>query len=656
MSPGAQAKPGQPGGTQRQPDDRRMAASLTRVSFVLFALFLLLYAVASLYPDSFLWGVHQLAFIEAGVRLALLLIAVALALPWISSLYVPRLESLLRPDTVRTVVLVPVLLAAGAAAALACFQFRISTDMYGDSRTLLTLLANRQFTPADLFKLDLTSNELQEPLTRLIHQSIAQIFGLDQRFVFQIVSSVAGGLFLILVSYTALTAKGPSNWKLLFLVAFLTCGANQLFFGHVEDYTLVYLGIVLFLILAWKFFDGRKSLPLCVIVFLIGTRLHTGMVLLLPALLYLVFYSKSQKDPRFRKWIQPRTVLAAVGLTLVAGTLAYFFWFKANRMIVGDRVERGEKIFLPMSNVYLPPHNYTLLTPSHFSDIVQEFLLTVSPGAVVVLLLGIVFFRQIKWNTPRMIFFGLAAFYFMLFNSTVNPLLTPERDWDLLSLAAAPVCFFAIALTKDLFDRLKDSSFSRSVVGISLALGLLSCSMFYVNSDPMKAGERLRSLGVWAFGSYYLGSAYLLNVGAKYEPDRASEIRDRMDVLKKLEPLKSTPDMELGFLSHKLADVLYLDGRFTEAAEYYTKSLGEDPYNASAIKALAGVSLHTGNLDGAVDFMTYYNENINPGKVIDLDGLMIAEKINYLRYLLYTRADSALIVGTLEEINLGPRE
>src|ERR1051326_2863850 len=171
-----------------------MAASLTRFSFVLFALFLLLYAAASLYPDSFLWGDHQLAFIEAGVRLAPLLVSVALALPWINSLYVPNLESLLRPDTVRTVVLVPVLLAAGAAAALACFQVRISTDMYGDSRTLLTLLANRQFTPADLFKLDLTSNELQEPLTRLIHQWIAQIFGLDQRFVFQIVSSVAEDL------------------------------------------------------------------------------------------------------------------------------------------------------------------------------------------------------------------------------------------------------------------------------------------------------------------------------------------------------------------------------------------------------------------------------------------------------------------------------
>jgi hypothetical protein len=467
---------------------------------------------------------------------------------------------------------------------------------------------------------------------------------------------VCGGLFVILLGYTALKIKGPAIWKLLFLVLGLTCGANQLFFGHVEDYTITYLCIVFFLILAWRIFDGYHSLTLSVIVFLIGTRLHTGMVLFLPALLYMVLYRKSLKDPRFKQWIRPRAIIAALGLTVVIGTLAYFFYFKADRMVVGDRVERGEKIFLPIENVFLPPHNYTIFTPSHFSDIAQEFLLTVSPGAVLLLVLGIVFVRRIRWSAPRTIFFGLAAFYFMLFNSTVNPLLTPERDWDLLSLAAAPVCFFAIALTRDWFDRIKEPSFPRRVVGISVALGLISCSMFYVNSDPMKAGQRLRSLGIWAFESYYLGSAYLLNVGARYEPDRDSEIDARMAALKKLEPLKSNPDMELGFLSHKLADVLYLEGRYTESANYYLKSLAEDPHNASAIKALAGISLRTGKLDGAVDLMTYYNDNVNPGKVIDLDGLMIAEKINYLRYLLFTRADSSLLVSTLEDINLGPRE
>lgn len=630
--------------------------SLVVFSFGAFVLFLLLYLAGSIYPESFLWGVHQLAFLGIGVRIALVLLAVALALPPVSSLYVPQLEAVLAPAGIRKAVLLPILLAAGVLATVVFFRFRISTDMYGDSRTLLTLLAHREFTLADLFRIELTDDTLREPLTRLIHQTIARLSGLDQKLVFQIVSSVCGGLFVMLFPYAVLTFRGSPAWKLLLLVAGFTCGANQLFFGHVEDYTLIYLFIMLFLILAWKSFDGHNTLPLLATVFLIGTRLHSGMVLFLPALTYLFVHSKSHTKPRLKNLIRPRTILFAIGLTLVAGTAAYFFYFKADHMLVGDRKERGDKVFLPLVNAFLPPHNYTLQSPSHLSDIVQEMLLTVSPGAVILLCLGLAFFKQVRWNNPRTIFFGISAFYFALFDATVNPLLTPERDWDLLSLAAAPVIFFAISLSRDWFDHPREPSFPRVAVGISIALGLLSCTIFYVNSDPGPAGQRLRSLGVWAFNSYYLGSAYLLNVGSRYLPDRSAEIDERIRILKKLDASKSNPDLELGFLTHKLADALYLDGRYTEAGRYYSKSLREDPYNASAIKALTGVSLQTGDVDAAAGYIGYYNDNINGRDVVDLDGLMIAEKLNYLRYLLFARADSALIVGTLQDMNLDPRE
>jgi tetratricopeptide (TPR) repeat protein len=629
---------------------------LSRGSMVAFILFLLVYVAGSIYSETFLWGVHQLAFFGIEARLALLLLSLGLALPQFSTLYVGKLESLIPRERVRAGFLLPLLLVCGGIGTLFFFQYRISTDMYGDSRTLLTLLLNRQFTIGDLFGFNLTDDAVREPLTRLIHQSIARIFALDQKLVFQIVSSLCGGIFLVFFPYAVLTLRGSAAWKLFFLVAGLSAGANQLFFGHVEDYTLVYLLLLVCMILAWKVFDGQRSLPLLVVLFLVGTRLHMGVVLLIPALLYLFFYSRSEKHPGLKKWIQPRAVLIAVGISLAAGTLAYFFLFKADRMLVGSRAERGEKVFLPLFDTLPAQHGYTLLSLKHFSDIFQELLLTVSPGAVILLALGIVFYRRVRWSEPRTIFFGLAAFYFMLFNLTVNPLLTPERDWDLLSLAAVPVIFFAVALSRDWFDRLKETSFPRIAVGVSLALGLLSCSIFYVNSNPLKAGQRLRSLGIWTFNSYYLGSAYLLNVGSRYTPDRPSEIIERMRILRELEPSKSSPDPELGFLDHKLADALYLEGRYDEAGEYYSKSLHEDPYNASAIKGLTGVSLHTGRADAAVDFIGYYNDNINGRDIVDLDALLIAEKLNYLRYLLFTRADSAQIVGAVQEINLEPRE
>lgn len=630
--------------------------SITRAVMGLYVFFLLMYTAGSFLPESPLWGVHQLAFLGTGVRVALLILSVLLVFPLLSSLYVPRLGDLVQRGEQKKRMALPVLISAGIITGFVCYAFRISTDMYGDSRTLLTLLAGREFTFADLFKFDISNNDLREPLTRLIHQWIARVFGLDQKLTFQIVSSICGGLFVVIYSYAILTLKGSPQWKVFLLVTGLTCGANQLYFGHVEDYTLVYLAIIVFLLLAWKFFDGFKALPIMVVLLIIGFLLHTGMVLFIPSLIYLFVYRASQRRARLRRWIGPRGILGALVLTLVAGTLAYFFYFKADRLLVGDQKERGDKVFLPVVNSFLPPHNYTLLSIGHISDVIQEVLLTVSPGAVVILCAGLVFFRQVRWSSPRVVFFGIAAFFFVLFDATVNPLLTPERDWDMLSLAAAPVLFFAFAVSADWFERPQAGSFPRTVAAVSVALAVLSCSIFYVNSQPLRAGERLRALGTWAFNSYYLGSAYLLNVGAKYTPDRPAEIAERKREISMLEPHKSNPDLELGFLDHKLGDVLYLDGQYQEAGRYYGKSWHEDPYNASAVKALAGVALHNGNVDGAVEFMSIYNNNINPGDVVDLEALLIAEEINHLRYLLYTKADTAAIMQTLENLHLEPRE
>ncbi len=641
---------------QLSPPPDAFGESLARAIMMLYGLFLILYIWGSLVPESSLWGVHQLAFLGTGSRFALVILSGALVVPVISSLCVPRLEHLVDLGAQKRRAALPLLVAAGAAAGLLCYSFRISTDMYGDSRTLLTLLAGRTFTVGDLFRFDIADNDLREPLTRLIHQSIAHASGLDQKLVFQIVSSMCGGLFVVGFSRWALSVKGTSAWKSFLLVAGLTCGANQLFFGHVEDYTLVYLAIVGFLLLAWKFFEGFNSIPLMALLLVIGFLLHTAMALFLPALLYLLVYSASQRRPRMKPWIGQRAVLAALVLTVAAGTWAYFFYFKADRLLVGDQKERGGKVFLPLFNSMLPPHMYTLLSINHVSDIVQELLLTVSPGTVVLLCAGLVFYRQVRWSSPRTMFFGIAAFFFMLFNATVNPLLTPERDWDMLSLAAPAVLFFAFAVSADWFDRLSQTSFPRTAIAVSVALALLSCSMLYVNSQPLRAGERLRALGEWAFKSYYLGSAYLLNVGAKYTQDRGAEISERRRALAAIEPEKSEPDLEAGFLYHKLADVLFLDGRYEEAGRYYSKSRHEDPYNASAIKALAGVALLSGNLDGAVEFMSSYNSNINGGDIVDLDGLIIAEKMNHLKYLLYTKADTAAIMQTLESIHLEPRQ
>ena len=635
--------------------DLRFGRILSLTVMALTAGYVILYAIGSFSPTSFLWGMNHLAFFQPAARYSFLLLAFAFAIPLVYRPLVRFIESVIdwlaRSRWNSAVTLIPL----GGAAAFLFYYFRISTDMYGDSRTLLTLLAGKTYSLADLFRLDIANvgdAEYREPLTRLIHQSIANLFHLDLKYTFQIMSALSGGFFIIMFTSFVLRLEGPKTWKVVFLVVGLTCGANQLFFGHVEDYTLIYLCIVLLLMFAWKFFDGKKLLPAMLLVFLIGTRLHSAMLFFIPSMVYCVCFSLRRTHPWFDRLLSPRSVLIAVGCTLVAALLAYYLVFHADRQLVGDQKERGEKIFLPVSGILPPPHNYSLISLNHISDILQEVMLTVSPGAVILCCLGIFFVRRVPWTNPRVVFFGLAAFYFLLFNCTVNPLLTPERDWDLLSLAAMPLTFFAIAATAGWFQH---DLFPKVAAGGSIALAILSSTFFFLNADSVKANQRLRSIGIWSFKSYYLGSAYLINVGEMSIADPAGQIAARIGDLQLMDKDRSNPDLEYGFLCHKVGDAAYRLGEYDVAEKYYMKSYEEDPYNATAVKALAVISILGRRFDSAEKYMALYNGNINNPEILDFDGLVIAESAQYMNYLVSRGADSSLITAELAKLHFSTR-
>lgn len=634
-----------------RPAGRLLVAATLALSSIIFALTV----VGANLPTSFLWGMNHLAFLSPVARYAFLVCSLLLTAAFMRTPIARAFESVLLFLAEHRLVRIVTLIAAGAGSAMLFYHFRISTDMYGDSRTLLTLLGGKTYTVADVFRLDITDASdvnYREPLTRYIHQVLSRLTHVELKEMFQIVSSVCGGLFIVTWLSFILSAGVGRNRKDLFLILGLTCGANQLFFGHVEDYTLVYLFIVFFLVLGWRVFDTRKGiLPAMLAIFIIGTRLHSAMLFFIPAIIYACCY-RLQERYGFLKWlVQPRMVLFAVALTLAGGYLTYEYYYQADHQVVGDQKERGAKIFLPVSNNLPAPHSYTMLSADHASDFVQVTMLTVSPGAVVICCLGLFFVRRIRWNNPRVIFFGLGAFYFLLFNFTVNPLLTPERDWDLLSLAAMPVTFFAMALSDEWLNSLRNPGFSRLLTGISIGLALLSSAFFVINSDSSMANRRLRSVGIWAFRSYYLGSAYLINVGAKDIADPASQVQERIRDLEAIEPWKSDHDLEYGFLCHKIGDAAFDRRDYDLSARYYLKSLREDPHNASAIKDLAIISMLTWKFNVAESFMSTYNENVNYPEVVDFKGLLLAEAAQYMNYLVSINADSQRIAADLARLN-----
>jgi len=372
------------------------------------------------------------------------------------------------------------------------------------------------------------------------------------------------------------------------------------------------------------------------------------MILFLPPLVFALFYRQQQRNPALRYWIRPKIVLRTVGVSLIVCACAYLGYFRAYSYVTGDQAEKLQKTFLPLFN-YLPaPHSYSLFSLTHISDIAQEVLLVVAPGTIIILLLSLLWRHRVRWNHPRIIFYGLATFYFLVFDFAMDPFLSPARDWDLLSLVAAPMLFLAIALSEQWAHVSLSEPFWKIVAGCALGLGVLSSTVFYVNAHKDLAAARLHSIGMWTFKSYYQGSAYMVNVAHTLASTGEKEILEREQTIRELEPYASKDDVELGFLVHKVAALLQLEKEYGRAAEYYRRALAYDSTNASAWRNLALCALLTKNFPEADYRITIYNENINEPNVVDFDGLRIAGCVQRCTYLVHSGADSSAINNVLD--------
>lgn len=626
-------------------DDPKHSRNFKKTAILLSSFVISLYIFSSFFPASFLWGINNLTYLDPAYRIALLVISLLLLLPAFLTKYTVWMESVLLLLFSKKFIFSLFYIIIGILCGYGFYHFRISTDMYGDSRTLLTILSKTVYGISDLFNL----NDY-EPLTRMVNQRVARLLQIDQKLAYQIVSSACGGIFISTILFFVRSLKESALWKTLIIILFVTSGANLLFFGHVEDYTLPYICTFLYLITGWLYFDGKKTLPVLFILFLIGIRLHFQMLLFLPSLIYICLHNLSNRFPAIHPFLKPKKIVLFVLITLVLAAIAYIFYFKAYRLTSNDQTERASKIFLPMVNPLSPPHNYSLFSSNHISDVLQEFLFTLSPGTIILLALTFFFSRNIKWRDTRLVFFGISAFYFIIFNFTANPILSMARDWDLFSLAAAPLTFFGITIARQWFKLFKDFSIHKFIIGICIAPAILSCANFYINSRYDYTSRRLESIGEWSYHSYYWGASYLINVGVRAIKDTTERIARRKEIVEKLLPYKSTPDYEIACLYRKIGETYLTDKKNDLAIQYFQRTLLNDPTQIEGIKWIALAQLRLWRFDEADRTIEDYNIKVNHPAVKDFLGLLIAQETNFLRLLTLTKIDSSAVQARMDKI------
>lgn len=619
-----------------------------RPSIIVGVAFVLTWMIAGFFPESALWGMNHLAFVPSPARWVIGILALLLFMPNLFERAAPTLarmaELVLQPGRSGAIVRT----GAALSSILVFYTLSIGTDMYGDTRYIK--FSGREFPWSSLF--DLRDSE---PLTRLIHQTVSRFTGLDLTMTYRILSCIAGGVFVRLLTGWVARLSFDLVGKLTLLVAGLTLGANQLYFGHMENYTLVYSAIWVVLILSWRYFDGEVMLGWILVVFIAGLRLHAEMVLLVPGIIYLILHRLAAKAKVKSRWIGHRTVVAAFAASLVVAAAFYFFYFEAHFVESENQDYLMRKVFLPLINPVPYLNGYTLQSWMHINDFTQLLLMVGLPALVILAVVLWTRGRLIAWKTPRLLFFAICLAYFLVFTFTMNPVLSPPRDWDLLASVAVPLFFFAAALYTQRSPSAGERGLSGIVLPLVVAAGIFSSTLFFVNASRGMADHRLRSLGVWIYQSYHRGSSYLINIGCRSIADLDAQIHERERIIASILPNKMEADPDFSFLYQSLGSTYYQAGDLANAEVNFKRAYAEDGTNSAALKGWGVLALKQGRMSEGIGILDQYNQAYNDPIIQDPDALQVAEYGHYLTFMTDAGADSTELSEVLRSIELSLR-
>jgi cytochrome c-type biogenesis protein CcmH/NrfG len=567
-------------------------------------------AAGALGGTGWSWGWDHLHRMPAAWPLFLALLSAALCVPaWrrrFLSAWAACGEALARHP-----LLVP---AVAAAMALGAFlAFPVATRMYGDTLAILN-----HHGPDDLAR---HLGRVLEPgiATRgsavaLVHDLVERATGLSYVASYRLVSSLCGAAFVLLHLRLAATLPGLHGWARATIAWLgLVDGANQLFFGHVENYTLPRLAATWFLVSLAPLLlapperpslrRARAYLPLAVAVFL-----HWQWLVLLPAALLAVLRDVACSRPRLRAWSGGRAALALVGVFLVMAVGAW--------MVTGawcyDYLYTGglpepRQVLLPVSTacVAQPWLHYTLFSGPHLLDFAGSLWSLSSPAV----LLAIVLLWSRAWRPAAAHVTAVAAVAALLHDLCLNPSIGYPFDWDLMCVVSPPLLYTAVLLVAAAGRRPgQESGVARAPgwVAPAFVLGLAAATVFAVNAGERSSYARVEDMAVWLHRSYYGSSHYRLNgnLGSIADPARQDAERER--VLARLRPQAYPDDREIAFLWEKLGRQRAERREFAAALTAYREALRVEPSNWMRRKEAGWLETEAGDEATGVNLLGEY--------------------------------------------------
>jgi hypothetical protein len=227
----------------------------------------------------------------------------------------------------------------------------------------------------------------------------------------------------------------------------------QLFFGYIENYSIMAVGVLLYAWLALRTLRGELALVWPATVLALTHAFHPATLILAPSLLYLGW--RGWRDAG--RGLSVLASLAVPYFIVLAGVLAFMTAGNhgVDALLGADSPGGGDRQwFVPLFEITTRWQHYTMFSLGHLVDIINQQLMSapvVWPG---LLLTATLAWRALPRRDPAFRLLALMAFTYLLLTLTWNPDYGGQRDWDLFAPAAIPAALLlAYTLSRVLPER-----------------------------------------------------------------------------------------------------------------------------------------------------------------------------------------------------------
>ncbi len=546
---------------------------------VVVASFLALHILLSIGDPLCFWGVSTLAYLPPWVTVLFLAASVLLLIPSMQERIAQGIGVLPaevdpwatdQPNRRFQVLIVLVW-------SFLLISLQSATHLLGDGLLLVRELGSAVWR--DTPRID------HAPLTFWLIESlheVAHLVSISAESTYRLYSYASGILYLVVALRVAGTIGSSVSRKVLITAFLLTPAYIQLFFGYAENYSLLFPGILAYLLLCFECLHGRLPIwaPAVLLGFLIP--LHFTAAALAPSLVAVaILRARTQfVAPESSPWIRRGRLLGQLSTTILATAIIFvLIGFDLVEYVVDFKTSH----LLPLTSEPDAAYHYRLLSWGHLIDILNQYLL-VAPSALIILCL-----RRDRSRSPdpyQMVLLVASVFPFV-FTFVANPEIGASRDWDAFAYPAIPLTLWASLIVIDHFREPQD--FRRAGILICGATLLHTLTWIGVNASESASEDRFSDLlqrgrfsaAARAYGWETLASHHRL----RERPQQALVAYQRAA---ETNPTNPRYWNSVGAMYHEI-------GRYREAMKAFQKTLDLDPGFTEAYDNAVKLCYNLGN-------------------------------------------------------------